>query len=427
MQYWNIKNKIQTLLFAFSMFSTVLNAQENSPYSRYGVGNIKQLENIAFRGMGGVSIADDNPLIANPTNPATYTGLRMTSYQVGIEGNLVTIKNSLTSNRTGSNNLSYANIGFPIRKNMGFSFGLIPLTRSKYSMQQTSAIQNVDENITTDYYGGGGLQKIYFGLAYKYSDFSVGFNSGYTFGNLVNTTETTFTDSLQIFSNNITSRKVMGGFFWQLGGLYSKELQDDYKIRIGATYTGSQSLNAKKESYWQSFVGDVSSPTYVYKVDSVINKKGKVVLPSNLGLGVNFAKGDYWQIGVDYTASDWSKYSSYGTSDSLSNSWMLKFGGAITPDVNSVNNYWKKMTYRMGVYTGQDIIQLKSSNLKRSGITFGLGYPIRRTNLSIGQINASLEVGKRGTIDNGLVREGYTRFAIGFTFNDKWFIKRRYD
>jgi hypothetical protein len=60
-------------------------------------------------------------------------------------------------------------------------------------------------------------------------------------------------------------------------------------------------------------------------------------------------------------------------------------------------------------------------------MTLGIGYPIRRTNLSIGQINASLELGRRGVAENGLVRESFTRFSVGLTFNDKWFIKRRYD
>ena len=166
---------------------------------------------------------------------------------------------------------------------------------------------------------------------------------------------------------------------------------------------------------------------YSTSVDSVADVKGKIKLPSILGVGASIANGDFWQVGVDFNSSDWSNYSSYGQSDSMTKSWSLKVGGALTPDVNSVNNYWKKMTFRAGAYTGQDILQLNGTTLKKAGVTFGVGYPIRRTNMSIGQLNASLDVGKRGTTDNGLLREGYTRFCVGFTFNDKWFIKRRYD
>ena len=74
MQYWSSKNNFY-LVFLILFYNISLQAQENSPYSRYGIGNIRDIENVANRGMGGVSIADDNLQIANPTNPATYTGV----------------------------------------------------------------------------------------------------------------------------------------------------------------------------------------------------------------------------------------------------------------------------------------------------------------------------------------------------------------
>lgn len=426
MQYWKKTIKLTTLfVLAFSVHQKIV-AQENSPYSRYGLGNLKQIENIANRGMGGIAIADDNPLIANPVNPATYTGLKLTAYQIGIEASLVKIKSNNSSNRTGSTTLAYMNIGIPVSKKMGISFGLLPQTRSKYSFAKTDSIDGISK-VNYNYYGGGGLQKIYVGAAYKLGEVSVGFNTGYNFGNLVNSSESSFTDSLKILSNNITGRTTMGGAFWQVGALWHKKISTNYSLKIGATYSGAQSINAKKEAYWESFLGDISSPDYVRRIDSVKNLTGKIKIPSNWGVGVILGYGDQWQIGMDLTASDWSKYSAYGNADSFSNMYMIKLGGAFTPDVNSVSDYWKKMTFRAGLYTGQDIFKFNNTNLKKSGATLGIGYPIRRTNSSIGQINAAFEIGKRGTTDNGLVSENYTRFSFGFTFNDKWFIKRRYD
>ncbi|MBL7766500.1 MAG: hypothetical protein JNJ58_10425 [Chitinophagaceae bacterium] len=425
MQYLSTIFKLSLLAIIF-VIPLQGQAQENSPYSRYILGNLKSIENVAFRGMGGVCIADDHSLIANPSNPATYTGLRMTSYQVGLEGNLVTVKNSSVSNRTGSATLSYVNIGFPLSKKLGLSFGLLPQTRSKYSMAKSDSIPGISR-VNSSYYGGGGIQKIYIGAAYKISDFSVGLNTGYTFGNLVNSSESSFTDSLKILSNNITARTTMGGFFWQVGALMNKKLKKEYTLRLGVTYTGAQSLNAKKEQYWESFGGDLSNPDYVGKVDSVMNLKGKVKIPALLGVGAIFSNGDFWQVGVDFRSSDWTNFSSYGNADSSGAYWNIRLGGAITPDVNAVNNFWKKVTYRVGAYTGQDILKFGDNNIKNMGVTAGVGLPIRRTQLSIGQLNAGIDIGKRGTTDNGLVREGYTRFSFGITFNDRWFIKRRYD
>jgi hypothetical protein len=46
---------------------------------------------------------------------------------------------------------------------------------------------------------------------------------------------------------------------------------------------------------------------------------------------------------------------------------------------------------------------------------------------SYGAVNIALQTGVRGTIDNGLLREGFTRFSFGFSVSEKWFLKRRYD
>src|SRR4051812_27242222 len=54
-------------------FYSTASAQENSPYSRYGLGDVVPNQNMANRGMAGVSIADTNIFSANLKNPA-YLG-----------------------------------------------------------------------------------------------------------------------------------------------------------------------------------------------------------------------------------------------------------------------------------------------------------------------------------------------------------------
>lgn len=426
MPFWkstNVKSLLCSLGFlslAYTSFS-----QDNSPYSRFALGNLRPSENVAFKGMASVCLADDNPLIANPSNPATYAGLKMTSYQVAVDATLLTIKNSLTSYRTGGATLTYVNIGFPVSKKTGMSFGLMPQTRSKYSLSEIKDLGFT--TATNSYYGGGGLQRIYAGIGHKIGWLSGGINLGYTFGNLVNTTESSFTDSNKLLSNNITGRTTYNGLFWQAGLAFTYDIKKDHSFKAGISYSGNQSLRANNETYWQSFIGNVNDPSYVAKIDSNSNVKGTAKLPATLGMGIQYRSGDYWQIGLDVLRSAWSTFTRYNNADSTGNYMSIRLGGAITPDVNSVTNYWKKMTYRAGIYTGQDIFQFGNQAIRANGITIGVGYPVRRTNLSIGQINASFDVGQRGTTANGLLSERYSKFSVGFTFNDKWFIKRRYD
>src|SRR5689334_23821511 len=47
-------------------------SQDNSPYSRYGLGNQVPTSNINSRGMGGISAAYNEWLSINYNNPASY-------------------------------------------------------------------------------------------------------------------------------------------------------------------------------------------------------------------------------------------------------------------------------------------------------------------------------------------------------------------
>ena len=42
-------------------------------------------------------------------------------------------------------------------------------------------------------------------------------------------------------------------------------------------------------------------------------------------------------------------------------------------------------------------------------------------------IDLGVEIGKRGTLDNNLIRQNFINFRVGINFADKWFMKRLYD
>ena len=212
----------------------------------------------------------------------------------------------------------------------------------------------------------------------------------------------------------------------QVKGIYYK-IKKEYYANVGATFSNQAKLKAENESYWYSAIGDVGSSLYSYLADSVVGKKGNTILPSKLGLGVQVGNGDYWKAGFDYITSDWSQYRSFGQADSFAKATTVRLGGEITPDVNEKFNGWKRVTYRLGGYYIQEPLKLNNTQLNSQAITVGIGYPIRRTLMSIGQVNAAFELGKRGTLENSLLQENFTRFSIGVTLNDKWFMKRKYD
>lgn len=423
--------RFKLLLAALTLASTSLFAQENTPYARYGIGLLQANENVANRGMGGVSIADRSYGLINTENPASYVGLntyQLTAYQLGLNGSLFNINSKSGSNRTGGFGLSYVNFAFPITKNTTMSFGLQPHSRVNYNMQDQDSIPGVSR-VVYDFFGEGSIQKVYLGAAHQYKGFSFGFNASYLFGNYQNNISESFTDSLFILNSYSLKRTRLSGVMLDVGAQYRHDFKDDYYTTVGATYSTQSTINGKVDQDWYGSIGfpDPSTSPYNYLVDSVRDFAGTVVLPSEMGFGIMVGKGDYWKFGADYKLANWSDYRSYGQADSFVNSSTIRLGGEFTPDINDKFNTLKTIAYRFGGYYVKEPLRLNNTQITSRALTFGIGYPIKRTFLSLGQLNAGLEIGGRGTLDANLVRENYTRFSIGITVNDRWFIKRKYD
>src|SRR5689334_16424152 len=60
-------------LVLFFMSSMPAFSQDNSPYSRYGIGDLVPTSNINTRGMGGISAGYVDFLSVNYNNPASYS------------------------------------------------------------------------------------------------------------------------------------------------------------------------------------------------------------------------------------------------------------------------------------------------------------------------------------------------------------------
>src|SRR5688572_32096522 len=63
---------ITLILLVTGTFSPVF-SQDNSPYSRYGIGDLVPTTNIISRGMGGISAGYTDVFSINFNNPASYS------------------------------------------------------------------------------------------------------------------------------------------------------------------------------------------------------------------------------------------------------------------------------------------------------------------------------------------------------------------
>ncbi len=207
--------------------------------------------------------------------------------------------------------------------------------------------------------------------------------------------------------------------------------KSDWSLTLGLTGAPKTSLTAKYSNLTESFVYTAFGNTIVRDtIEDIDGKSGKLILPLNIGFGAMLKKGNRWLIGSDFSLQNWKEYAFFGKNDSLGNSWRVAAGAQFHPRPGANDlmdkkiSYWKKIQYRLGVHYGQTYLQLRNNQLKEYGVSIGLGIPVKR---SAAMLHLAAEVGKRGTVSNNLIEENYLKLSVGFTLNDRWFIKPKID
>ncbi len=440
-------------------------AQENSPYSRYGTGDILPSQNIATRAMGGISAGySDYGLVGSPfnlnmNNPASLGDLSHsknfsnTIFDLGGEVPIRTLKSNTSTDKYKSvnANLSYLQVGFPIstkkmeKRGMQWSvsFGLRPLNRINYKIEQNGRLDGID-SINRLYEGSGGINQANVSSGFKITgkgksknELNVGFSSGYTFGNRDYSSKTSLiNDSVSYYKSNFQSTSRFGGVFLTAGLQYEIHFQNAGNLRLGAFSTLQQNLTAAKtsinETYGFDGNGNTISIDSVYAINDI---KGKVILPAQHCVGFTYQTNNrHWLIGVDYEWCDWSKYRYYNDNEKAADNWTIRGGVEFypaNPNTAATNKYWNYVKYRAGFYYGPDYIKFNDTRYNYAA-TFGASMPLTtpryiQTRGEFVSLNIACEMGNRGNKNTGSLRENNLRFSFGISMNARWFQKRSYD
>lgn len=203
-----------------------------------------------------------------------------------------------------------------------------------------------------------------------------------------------------------------------------RKQHSDWSFSVGLTGSPSMNLKGKHTSLAQSYVL-ISNDEYIQDtVYNIEDRNGKLTLPYTLGLGFTFRQANRWIIGADFSTQNWQDYSLFGEKDSLANSWRAAGGFQWTPNDRSIKSYFSLVQYRFGAHYEQTYLQIHDNQLQDYGVSIGFGLPMKRVATTI---QVALEAGRRGTTDNNLIELNYVKCSIGFTLNDRWFVKQRFD
>jgi hypothetical protein len=406
---------------------------ENSPYSRYGLGDIVPSQNTLSRGMGGVSAAYYDFQSVNFINPASYSKLKVTTLDFGVDINSRTLRTVDPPSKFNgiSPQISYLQLGIPLstKKNWGMNFGLRPMTRINYRIERNSRLPDID-SVNTLFEGNGGAYQVHVGTGVGLGNFNIGVNIGYLFGSKNYSTKTTFVPDSAFrfyYRSNHATRTNFGGLFMNAGVQYLTRLNKTTLLHLGAYGNLEQKINATRDVVRETFTTDQNGDQRIDSVFEELDVAGKLQYPVSYGLGFMLVKTDRWSFGMDYTASQWSNYRLFDQGDLVQDSWKLHVGGQVVPNVANPKSYWGRVAYRAGFQYGKDYIKV-DKDLPVWTFSLGAGLPMRKAAYTnqFTVINTAFEFGRRGNQDNPL-SESFFRLSVGLTLSDLWFLKRKYD
>ncbi|WP_373495819.1 hypothetical protein [Aquiflexum sp.] len=426
----SITNRFK-LLGAICTFFIYTNAYPQSSASTYSALGLGEFNNSGFtqnQGMGGLGISFGTGWGINYMNPALSTRNTIFNFQTAFRYQRLDVASANENQTVDGGGLSYIGISLPINSGKSsIGLGVNQVTSVNYSILVNGQVTNSDLTSLNRIDGEGGISEAYLSTGFVVAkNLSLGVQGSYLFGSTIRTNQLTLLNEENRpigASSEFYERLTVGDVTFKAGLHYYFKMGSKSNLHLGAIYHAYGAISGKEFAKVAEF-GQASRPDTEGDIISN-NEAGTVFIPKKIGYGVTYEKINKFVIGLEAQMQEFSQYRSFGGNlGELGDSYRVAFGGQITPDYSAVDNLFKRSTYRIGVEYEQTPYIVNQTHITDLGINFGGSVPIN--NLSL--MNFAVKVGSRGTIDNGLIRENYLSFSLGFSLNDNtWFYKRVFE
>ena len=417
---------ISGLLVCFGLNLSAQNNNTSSPFSRFGLGDLHSYSTGRFAAMGGASIGSRHQAQINSSNPASYAAIDSLSFifEFGIDGRFSDYKSASTQYATNDVNFRYFSWSFPINRWAAATMGISPYADKGYEIYVEEDRADVGR-IGYSYAGSGTISKAYVGAGFNLTkSLSVGANIYYLFGTLSQNNSIYFRDDPEQYGYNEVEQTRVRDFSYMLGIQYDLKLKNDNFLTIGATlqnksnFTAFHYLNQEK-------ILQYGGGTLTDSIKTIEDQADKIQLPTSIGFGISYNKLNKLEINADYYFAKWSEAKFFGQPVAeLTNQNKVSLGVEYTPEETSIRSYLKRVKYRAGIHYDKSYLKINNQPLNESGMSFGIGLPVVRSRSTI---NLAVEFGRRGSINDNLIRENYTKISLYLNLLDRWFIQRKFD
>lgn len=416
------------LIFSAAGFSQENNA---SPYSYYGIGDVKFKGSVENRSMGGLGILPDSIHI-NMQNPGTYSTLKLTTYTVGASNTSTAFKSDSGNDSANRTTFDYIAVAIPLNK-LGVAFGLMPYTSVGYKIANI-VVDPVDQlRRSRSFEGSGGINRVFAGASYQITPkFSLGADFQYNFGNTETKSIVSVVDPTNVVLIQYPTREVnateYSGVSFNIGGVYKGKIKKLDWI-TSATFTPESTLKSTSDRTFATIT--LTSAGNESVIDQLDNESVSVnmKMPSKVSIGTGVGEARKWFAGLEFTTQGANKFGNRFdnvTNTGFESSQKFSAGGYFIPNFMSFNSYLSRVTYRGGLKYEKTGLVINDEGINDLGFTLGMGLPLGGT-IGGSNLNIGVEFGKRGTKKMNLIQENYVNIMVSLSLNDRWFIKRKYD
>jgi hypothetical protein len=421
-------NKIVLLLVLVVNHGMVFSQATRSPFTERGIGDVYDGAMVHNHGMGGLGYSFANAWYLNQMNPALLPANTLTSIGAGFLSERRVVSNGEGRESNAGGNLSYLSLAFPLKPGKwATSITLSPYTYVNYQFDYTDEVEGGEEDVTTDVRekGFGGFNQLNWSHGYRlHKNLSLGLRATYLFSSYTRDYESTLrgTDPVALYTTAIRDRVSISDFNFTAGVSYRKDSIFKSRTSLNLGFIFGHGSDARG-THMQVLERRNLNGTAILADTLVDNVNGTIVLPRTIGMGFSFNQGYKWMVGADIRLQEWSTFSNFAEPATFSNTVKATIGGEFSPDPSAIGSFWKRVTYRSGFNYETLPYSINGNQVKEIGINFGVSVPVSR----ISSLDVAFKYGRRGNVNETLLREEYFRLYFGVTLNDQWFIKRKFD
>lgn len=418
---------IKNIILGISLlFSTVILAQEGtaSPYSFYGIGDVKFKGTNDNRAMGSVGVLTDSIHI-NLQNPATYSSLKYTTFTIGGSNTRTTFQTDSQKEKAQRTALDYLAVGFPVGKKAGVVFGLIPYSVTGYRVEKDMVENGLQQSKL--FTGEGGVNRVFFGGAYKITPkLSFGVDLQYNFGGIETKAIVFISDPLVLKGSRTVNESTFNGFSASTGLFYQTKLKNKMDWYSSLVFTPKSTLKSENKRTVANVTISVVGTEFPEDPREIEVADTELDLPSKVAFGTAFGVSKKWFVGTELTFQGKNSMGNQSNFSNMTfeNAARFAIGGYYIPKYNSFRNYLHRIVYRAGLRHENTGLVINDQTIRDTAMSLGFGFPVGNV---LSNINLGLEYGKRGTKSHSLIQENYFNISVGLSFSDRWFIKQKYD